>query len=59
MSASTRLAAPMRACSEGPVSAHLVEKYCVAGAESWALNTARALFFSRFAYLLRCRKDFS
>ena len=40
-----------------PLSADSVEKQRVAGAESSALNAARAPFLSGFARLLRCRKD--
>ena len=43
--------------SEGWLSADSVEKQCVAGAESGALNGARVPFLSGFSRLLRCGKD--
>ena len=44
-------------CGEWPESADSVEKQRVAGAESGALNEARAPFWSSFSPMLRCRKD--
>jgi hypothetical protein len=45
------------ACSEGQLAAHSVDKQLFSGVESVALDAARAPFLSRFARVLRCRKD--
>ena len=46
-----------RVCSEGPESAHSVEKQRVTGAESDVQSRARAPFLSGSSRLLRRRKD--